>query len=350
MTIGFGLIGFGRWGRHHAGAIVEIEEAELLAVSARSEHSCRSAGEEFGADTYRDYRQLLARQDIEVVNIVTPNHLHSSMAIEALRSGKHVLLEKPMGISVEQCDDILRTVQSTGKLLFVGFELRVSALWAGINEAVERGEIGRPTHTVIDLWRGPYREGSRGWRFDRQSVGSWILEEPVHFLDLACWYMEGCGRASSIYAKANNKTGDEEGLAENMSFIVNFSENGYAVVNQTLGGYGHHQIVRMVGTEGALWAKWSAPVDDALHPSFSLEVFDGEEVREVPIPEKAGATHELKVEIAEMARAVETGSGSRLATPQDGKRAVVLSVLGEESSRQNAVIDLAPYFQTGSDA
>lgn len=343
MTVGFGLIGFGRWGRHHAKAIVEAKDAELVAISAKSEESCRRGEEEFQVQTYPDYRQLLQRPAVDVADIVVPNHLHCSMAVDSLQSGKHVLLEKPMATDIAQCDEILRAVEDTHRLLYVGFELRVSALWGRIKKIVESGEIGRVTHVVIDLWRGPYRAGSEGWRFDEKKVGSWILEEPVHFLDLACWYMEGCGQPCSVYARASSGSGQGEALAENMSFIVNFTDDGYAVVNQTLGGYGHHQTVKVVGTEGALRARWGASVDEALNASSSLEVFDGENVRPVQIGGKAGEAHEIRTEIEEMARAVETGCSTRLASPQEGRRAVVLCRLGEESSKRNTVIDMSPY-------
>ena len=181
MSMKFGLIGFGRWSNHHARAIVNTKGAELVAVSARSEESCKRARESFGVETYLDYKEMLKRKDIDVVDIVLPNYLHKQVAIEALNHGKHVLLEKPMAITVEECNAILKTVKKTRGILHIGFEMRISPVWKKVKEMIEKSSIGKPVYGIIELWRGPYWSGSNGWRYDAKRVGSWILEEPVHF-------------------------------------------------------------------------------------------------------------------------------------------------------------------------
>src|SRR5437016_24235 len=95
--LGFGLIGFGAWGRFHADAIAKTAGAELKAIAARSDASRNAAKEAFPrAQVYADYRELLARPDIEVVDIVVPSYLHHEIASASLAAGKHLLLEKPM--------------------------------------------------------------------------------------------------------------------------------------------------------------------------------------------------------------------------------------------------------------
>src|SRR6478736_2146755 len=107
-ALGFGLIGFGAWGRFHADAIAKTKGAELKAIAARSEASRRAAEETFPkAKAYTDYREMLARDDIDVVDIVVPSYLHHEIASAALRAGKHLLLEKPMALTLEQCDDLI---------------------------------------------------------------------------------------------------------------------------------------------------------------------------------------------------------------------------------------------------
>src|ERR1700753_2815839 len=106
MTSGplkFGLIGFGAWGRCHANAIAKTKDAELAAINAPSDASRAAAREAFPkAEVFGDYRELLALDDIELVDIVVQGNLAHEITSSALKAGKHVLLEKPMALSLRQ--------------------------------------------------------------------------------------------------------------------------------------------------------------------------------------------------------------------------------------------------------
>src|ERR1700749_3463454 len=120
MTSGplkFGLIGFGAWGRCHANAIAKTKDAELAAINAPSDASRAAAHEAFpNAQVFGDYRELLARKDIELVDIVVPSYLHHEITSAALKAGKHVLLEKPMALSLEQCDNLIRIAREEKRI------------------------------------------------------------------------------------------------------------------------------------------------------------------------------------------------------------------------------------------
>ena len=108
----FGLIGFGAWGRHHADAIHKTPGAELVAIGARSEASCAAARAAYPeARVYAHYEELLADNSIEIVDIVVPSYLHHEIARQALEAGKHLLLEKPMAITLAECDDLIATAR-----------------------------------------------------------------------------------------------------------------------------------------------------------------------------------------------------------------------------------------------
>src|SRR5438309_141393 len=96
-TIRFGLIGYGAWGSHHARAITSVPGAELVAVAAHSEANCvRAQADHPKAIVYADYHELLAREELDVVDVVLPSDLHYAVAKDVLESGRHLLLEKPM--------------------------------------------------------------------------------------------------------------------------------------------------------------------------------------------------------------------------------------------------------------
>src|SRR3954462_3215085 len=127
--LGFGLIGFGAWGRFHAEAISKTDGAVLKAIAARSDTSRSAARDAFpAAEVYADYRELLARPDIEVVDVVVPSNLHHEIASAALASGKHSLLEKPMALSLRECDDLIALARKNNRIFAVAHELRLSSL------------------------------------------------------------------------------------------------------------------------------------------------------------------------------------------------------------------------------
>ena len=327
----FALIGFGAWGSHHARAIVESPRAELVAIAARSEKSQAAAREAHpGVRVVGDYRELLAGASIEVVDAVLPSHLHHPIGLEVLRAGKHLLMEKPLALSETECDDLLRTARAGGLRLAVGHEFRLSSLWGKAKEMIDAGAIGAPQYLLIELWRRPYRLGAEGWRYDISRVGNWILEEPIHFFDLARWYFSALGDPVSIFARANSRQPDHPELQDNFSAIVNFPGGAYAVISQTLSAFEHHQVVKITGTHGSLWASWSGAMDRTFHPSYSLKHHDGESVRDIPIERPTGEVYELVDEITAMAAAVRDGTPLP-ATGEDGKWSVAMCLRAQES-------------------
>ena len=336
----FGLIGFGVWGTCHAEAIAKTEGAQLAAIAVRSDATHRAAHEAHpDAEIFSDYRQLLRRNDLDVIDVVLPSHLHHEVASGALSSGKHLLLEKPMALTVEECDELLRLAHAGNRLLAVGHELRLSPLWGKVKELLDAGFVGEPQYVLVELSRRPYRRGSDGWRFDIDRVGNWILEEPIHFFDLARWYLHRSD-PETVYAAANSRQEDHPELQDNFTAIVRFSSGAYAVVSQTLSAFEHHQTIKLTGTKGALWAGWSGAMDRTRHPTFSLRAFDGEAVEEVPIIRRPGELFELEDQIAMMVSAIRNGAGVA-ATGEDGKWAVAMCLAAGRSVETGRPVRLA---------
>jgi myo-inositol 2-dehydrogenase / D-chiro-inositol 1-dehydrogenase len=327
----FGLIGFGAWGRCHANAIAKTSGAELAAINAPSEASRAAAREAFPkARVFGDYRELLAREDIELVDIVVPSNLHHEIASAALKAGKHVLLEKPMALSLEQCDDLIRIAREEKRIFAVGHELRLSSLWGKVKEMIDAGFVGDPLYALVELSRRPYRQGSNNWRYDINRVGSWILEEPIHFFDFARWYLSAAGEPQTVYATSNSRQPGHPELKDNFSAIVNFANGAYAVVSQTLAAFEHHQTVKVTGTKGALWASWSGAMDRTLHPKFSLRAFDGENVQEIIIDKITGEVFELEDQMAMLVKAIREG-GKLSCGAEDGRWSVAMCLAAQQS-------------------
>lgn len=341
--VGIGLIGYGAWGAHHARAIQETPGARLVAIAAHSPQSCaRAAAEHPAARVYADFKQMLAECSLDAADVVLPSHLHFAAAREVLTSGRHLLLEKPMTLSVDDCSRLIELARGRARILAVGHELRLSSLWGRVKQLLDAGAVGEPLYGLIELWRRPYRLGSGGWRFDPSRVGSWILEEPIHFFDLARWYFQAAGEPQAVYARAVGQRPDQPDLFDNFSALVSFHGGRYAVISQTLSGWEHHQTAKITGTTGALWARWSGAMDRTFEPTFTLQVRQGEQVEEAPIDAPSGEVFELVDQMKAFVHSVRTGEAPPC-TGDDGRWSVAMCLKAEESVRTGAPVPLGSF-------
>ena len=338
-----GLVGFGAWGQHHANAIKVTEGVDLVAIAARSDSSTAAAKEAYpDADVYSDFNELIARDDLDFIDVAVPSHLHHAVATAVLGSGKHLLLEKPMGVSLDECDDMIRLANENKCLFAVGHELRLSSMWGKAKSMIDEGFIGDPLYALVELSRNPYRQGADGWRYDIDRVGSWILEEPIHFFDLARWYLEAAGQPESIYATANSRQPDHPELHDNFSAVMHFTGGAYAVVSQALAAFEHHQTIKITGTKGALWASWSGAMDRTRHPTFSLRAFNGGEVVNVSIDKPTGELFELEDQIARMVDAIRDGVPLHCSA-EDGRWSVAMCLAAEASVKAGTKVSMSDY-------
>jgi myo-inositol 2-dehydrogenase/D-chiro-inositol 1-dehydrogenase len=336
----FGLIGYGAWGKFHAEAIRKTAGAELAAIACASEATARAARERYPeARVHLDWRALLADRSIDAVDIVVPNHLHAAVAIAALEAGKNVLLEKPMAGSVLDCDRIVAAVNRTGRVLSVGHEFRASTQWGLIRNLIRQGEIGEPLYANVNLFRFPYRQGSGGWRYERDSVGSWILEEPVHFFDMLMWWFEELGDPQSVHGFGNSKERGQ-GMYDNFSAVMRWRKGAYAVVTQTLSGFEHHHVVEIAGSEGSVRTWWSGTMDRTFEPRHELKIQRrGQKHCEIVELGPSGEVFELEEELAMTVAAFE--KGKPLVSAEEARKRIIVCLEAERALAEGREIALS---------
>jgi myo-inositol 2-dehydrogenase/D-chiro-inositol 1-dehydrogenase len=337
----FALAGYGAWGRYHAASIEGIADAALVAVAAPSDASrAAAAAAHPHARIFRDPLEMIGSVECDVVDIVTPSHSHRGLAEAALAAGRFVLLEKPMATTLDDCLAIARAAEAAGGRLAIGHELRLSSQWGEIRRIIDRGTIGLPQYVLVELSRKPYRTGAEGWRYDPDRVGSWVLEEPIHFFDLARWYLAASGDPVELVAYGNSRDASRPALHDNFSAMMRCADGGYAVVSQTLAAFEHHQTVKVSGTQGALWAGWSGALDRTTEPESFLKVFDGARLIDEPLRRASGEVFELREEIAACVRCVREGV-KPVADARDGLWSAGLCLLAEESIRRGEPVRVA---------
>jgi len=331
------LAGFGAWGQMHARAVADIDGAEIVALYCHGENSARAAAEQLpGVARFDDYRAMLGAGGVDVVVVASPNHVHADYAAAALEAGADVFLEKPLGLTLAECDRVIAAAARSGRKVALNHELRVSRQWGAVRDIVAAGDLGRVEYQHLSLFRHKFRQGSGGWRYDPARVGSWILEELVHFFDLVMWYARENGKPARVHAHGS---GGEDGLVRNFATTLEWADGSLAVLSQCLSGFEHHTLLEVAGTHGAARTWWSGAMDRTLHPEFALKVQRGEaEPEAVDIP-LSGEVFELKENIRQALAGFREGRS--ILPPEEARVAVEVCLAAEEAFRTGRPVALA---------
>lgn len=207
-----GIIGCGAISADHVSAYQALSGVcTIQAVSdldlSRAENLARSIGGHVTA--YADYRDMLRREDIDVVSVCTPPSVHKSPVVEALHSGKHVLCEKPFAPSLADCDEMIAASTSSGCKLAVVFQYRFRQDFNQIKAILDSGVMGPTVHAQMNglYWRGDryYQVPWRGkWASE---CGGVTMNQAIHPLDIFLWLL---GDVTSVYAEMDTLTHEIE--------------------------------------------------------------------------------------------------------------------------------------------
>jgi len=211
-----GVIGAGSISEMHFKGYKNNPHAEIYAVCDLNEERAQEKAALYKATKYyTDYHELLQNEDIDAVSICTWNHSHAEIAIAALKSGKHVLVEKPLTTSVEKALEIEKAVQESGKLLQVGFVRRYASNTKVLKSFIDAGDLGSIYYAKASCLRRLGNPG--GWFADKsRSGGGPLIDIGVHVIDL-CWYLMGRPKVKSITGNTYRKLGNRSHI-QNLSF------------------------------------------------------------------------------------------------------------------------------------
>ena len=188
----FAVVGCGVIGVTHAEAIVGLADAELTAVVDPIAERARSLGDRFAVRAYTDLGTMLDREPVEVVNICTPSGLHGEAACMAMRAGRHVIVEKPLEITLDAIDRVLHTQREAGVKLAVISQRRFDPASRQIRRLIDDGAFGRLVlgNAHVPWWRSQAYYDSGEWRGTRRLDGGGVLmNQSIHSIDLLRWFM-----------------------------------------------------------------------------------------------------------------------------------------------------------------
>lgn len=187
----FGLIGCGRVARYHAEALTRIPGVKLQAVCDIIPERAQEFAARWGGDACTDYRFLLDRKDIDVVSIATPSGDHPRIGVDAARAGKHVVVEKPIGLTLTEIDTLRETCRKQKVKLGVVHQNRFNPAVQSVKKALEAGRFGRLSHASVAVrWnRGQGYYAQASWRGTWAQDGGVLMNQSVHALDIFRWML-----------------------------------------------------------------------------------------------------------------------------------------------------------------
>ena len=195
----FAILGCGRIASRHADAIWARGDSRLVAVCDSGEERASRMASQYGAEAYTSYERMLERPDVDVVCICTPSGLHAAGGIAAARAGKHVIVEKPMALTLADADILEKTCREMGVKLTVVLQNRYNAPMKRLREAVDAGKLGKLLlATVTVRWYRPqeYYSGD-DWHGTWAMDGGALMNQAIHHIDALQWMM---GEPESVFA------------------------------------------------------------------------------------------------------------------------------------------------------
>ncbi|HET6566568.1 MAG TPA: Gfo/Idh/MocA family oxidoreductase [Rhodothermales bacterium] len=282
----FAILGTGMVARYHREAILANRDrgAELAAVVHHDPDRFESIGREFGAPCISE-EEMLERPDIDVVCICTPSGQHAEQTVAAAEAGKHILVEKPIALSLEDADRMIAACRNAGVKLGVVFQRRAEPLFRRVHDAIEAGDLGSLTLGVVTLpyFRGQPYYDSAEWRGTWELDGGGVLmNQGIHIIDLLLWYMGDPVEINAFAATLHREIEVEDVAAASLQFTSG-SVATIAATTTAEPGFSHR--IEIYGTGGGIQVEGEAVTRWVLARPESAQV----EPYEATSPADAGA-------------------------------------------------------------
>lgn len=336
MTTGFGIIGCGMISKFHARALGAIDGARLAGVFDPNPEAMARAAQAYGVRAFASMEAILACPEIDAVCVLTPNGLHAPIALQALAAGKHVVVEKPMAITLEDADKLVAASEAAGLKVCVISQLRFSPAVQAVKRALEEGYFGRIVSASLSMKY--YREASyynaSGWRGTwAMDGGGALMNQGIHGVDLL-QYLAGPVRRLSAVCKTQTRPIETEDSA---AAILEFENGAVGTLEASTTCYpGYPRRLEICGDRGGVTLeeedilKWDLPCpkpDLAAHLSAASSDPSAIDAR--------GHERQLR----NMVAAIQTGE-KLLVDAREGRKPVKIILSVYESAKTHSPVTL----------
>jgi predicted dehydrogenase len=207
--IGLGVIGCGGFGLFAVQQFVQVAGVKLVGMAATHQPASLAAAARFGVENTDDLAAFLGRDDLDLVYIATPPRLHHEQAMAALEAGKHVIVEKPLALTVSQADELIATARRRDRLVVANLMQRYNPLFDAVRRVVESGVLGAVLRGWFENYASDENLPAGHWFWDRKMSGGIFVEHGVHFFDLFAGWL-GPGRIEAAQVGVRRGTEIEE--------------------------------------------------------------------------------------------------------------------------------------------
>lgn len=286
MAIGFGIVGCGMISQFHARAINDVPGAKLVACYNRppskkgGKNKATELADEFGITSYDDLNAMLADPKVDAITIATASGAHLEPGVAAAKAGKHVIVEKPLEITLKRCDKMIAACEKAGVKLATIFPSRFHSSSVTLKKAIDQGRFGRVTmgDAYVKWYRSQEYYDSGAWR------GTWALDgggalmnQAIHTVDLLSWLM---GPVAEITASTATLAHERIEVEDTAVATLKFENGALGVIEATTAAYpGYLKRVEIHGSHGSAvieeedikawdFAK-SRKSDEAIHKAMS---------------------------------------------------------------------------------
>ncbi len=255
---GFGIVGCGMIADFHARAIAAMQGGHLTGVFSRNKANADRVAETYNCASYQDYKAFLAHPGLDIVAIATPSGAHLEPCVQAAEAGKHIICEKPLEVTLERVDGMIRACDANKVMLAGIFPRRFSDATAVFKKAVDAGRLGKITlaDAYIKWYRTQEYYDSGDWR------GTWLLDgggalmnQSIHTIDLL-YYLAGEVESVCAYADLTIHKGIE--TEDNAVAIVKFKNGALGVIEGSTSCFsptGHPAEVHLCGSDGSIFMR-----------------------------------------------------------------------------------------------
>jgi UDP-N-acetyl-2-amino-2-deoxyglucuronate dehydrogenase len=346
--LGVAVVGCGMIARFHARALAEVPGTRLLALVSRQAANAQKMAAELHltCDVYEDLRPVLDRRDVHIVIVTTPSGAHMEPAVAAAEAGKHVVVEKPLEITLERCDRIIEACERYRVKLCTIFPSRFADANQALKRAVEAGRFGRITlgETTCKWWRPQSYYDEGGWKGTKAlDGGGALMNQAIHNVDLLAWMM---GQVTHIQGFTSTLAHERIEVEDTAVACLRFAGGALGVIQATTSVYpGLPKTIALHGDGGTVVIEQ----DDVLRWEFARETPDDVATRE-RFARKTGASGGSSNpaaishvgharQLADFVRAIQTG-GEPLVDGAEGRKAVEIILAIYDSAAKGRSVAL----------
>lgn len=343
MALSVALIGAGNIATVHLRALQQASGAETIGIFDQDPARARGRAEEYAIPrVYPTWEELLGDPKVQCVAVLLPHDLHAKYAIEALEAGKHVVCEKPLGQSIDECDRMLAAARRAGRRLFPVHNRVYDWSAERIRELIESGAIGDVFLVQTNGYEGPDTVGVRPWLGTKSGGGGVLLAQAVHPAYILRWLLGDIAQVACLFGdrKVINMTHEDTAVA-----LLKFQSGILAEMTATFGiahGPFDHQII-FHGRDGYLELTGNRHGDRQAQPhllqAISPRLFGDRALHPVDVhPSKSWETGFTRL-WEDYARGMTEGAPTRV-TGEDGKRAVEIILAAYQANRNGQTVRL----------